>query len=528
VFEQAALAELLPAARRNGLIADLLGLVRKELIRPEHEQLGSSGDAYRFRHLLIRDAAYEALTKSERAELHARFASWLERVSGDRIEEVEEIIGYHLEQAHHYHVELGMLGPATADLADRAASRLAAAGRRATFRSGAATAINLLERALALRPEPSAERAELLVRLSSPKNMTGRSDEARAHAAEALAWATAAGDTVSRAMAEVAVVRVAADFRSTSIPDMQRAAATLADAGRHRDACYAHYVLMEIHINSGRYAEAIPPAEGMVAQAQLSGDPELFAGAEAHRAKVWTFGPTPVQPFLKNLEHLLTKLAGSKDAQRALQYCLAELYGLIGRFAEARAAALASRSADLEIGSPLDAATVSMVSGPMERLAGNARAAEDQLRTDLQTLTNADERWTLPTTAGLLAHLLCDRGAIDEAIRLLDEAESIAASDDYLSEVLLRSARARALAHLDPARALSLAQDAVVAAAKTDDLVRHGMVLLSLADVHEAAGRPDPGREAIRQARALFEAKGATAYVQLADRRMQGNATREG
>jgi hypothetical protein len=67
-----------------------------------------------------------------------------------------------------------------------------------------------------------------------------------------------------------------------------------------------------------------------------------------------------------------------------------------------------------------------------------------------------------------------------------------------------------------------------VAAAKTDDLVRHGMVLLSLADVHEAAGRPDPGREAIRQARALFEAKGATAYVQLADRRMQGNATREG
>ena len=51
----------------------LVGLVRKELIHPAPATL--AGDhAFRFRHLLIRDAAYDALPKETRAELHERFA----------------------------------------------------------------------------------------------------------------------------------------------------------------------------------------------------------------------------------------------------------------------------------------------------------------------------------------------------------------------------------------------------------------------------------------------------------------------
>ncbi len=129
-FEQAALAELVPADQGGALARDLLALVRKELIRPDRSQL-SAGDAYRFRHQLIRDAAYDALPKAERAELHARFGDWLERVSGDRLEEYEEIIGYHFEQAYSYRAELGLSDAASAALAQRAAERLASAGRRA-------------------------------------------------------------------------------------------------------------------------------------------------------------------------------------------------------------------------------------------------------------------------------------------------------------------------------------------------------------------------------------------------------------
>ena len=83
----------------------LASLVRKELIRPDKPQLPGE-DAFRFRHLLIRDAAYDALPKATRAELHQRFADWLEE-HGDDLVELDEILGYHLEQAARYRAELG-------------------------------------------------------------------------------------------------------------------------------------------------------------------------------------------------------------------------------------------------------------------------------------------------------------------------------------------------------------------------------------------------------------------------------------
>src|SRR5206468_4463385 len=102
----------------------LTGLVRKELVRPDKAQLAGE-DAYRFRHLLIRDAAYDALPKATRGELHERFADWLEGHSAELVE-VDEIVGYHLEQAYRYRVELG---EAEESLGRRAAARLCAAGR---------------------------------------------------------------------------------------------------------------------------------------------------------------------------------------------------------------------------------------------------------------------------------------------------------------------------------------------------------------------------------------------------------------
>src|SRR5205807_1810098 len=83
----------------------LVALVRKELVRPDRTQLPGD-DAYRFRHLLIRDAAYDGLPKAARAELHERFARWLQ-AQGAGLVELDEILGYHFEQAHRYRVELG-------------------------------------------------------------------------------------------------------------------------------------------------------------------------------------------------------------------------------------------------------------------------------------------------------------------------------------------------------------------------------------------------------------------------------------
>ena len=122
----------------------LAALVRRQLVRPDRAQIAGD-DGYRFRHLLIRDAAYDALPKAVRADLHARFADWLDE-HGQSLVERDEIVGYHLEQASRYRAQLGQ---PDADSADRAAARLTAAGNRAIdrqdYRGGAALLIAAAE-----------------------------------------------------------------------------------------------------------------------------------------------------------------------------------------------------------------------------------------------------------------------------------------------------------------------------------------------------------------------------------------------
>src|SRR5206468_4045347 len=132
-------------------VPELLGaLVRKELIRPERSSLGER--TYRFRHLLIRDAAYDSIPKQERAELHERFGRWLERTSGERAIEYEEVLGYHFEQSYRYRAELASVDEGARAIAREAAERLGGAGRRAFMRSDAPAGLNLVSRAVKLLP----------------------------------------------------------------------------------------------------------------------------------------------------------------------------------------------------------------------------------------------------------------------------------------------------------------------------------------------------------------------------------------
>jgi class 3 adenylate cyclase len=117
VFHRGAVAALAPDD--PDVPSRLMGLVRKELVRPSRALLPGD-DAFRFRHLLIRDAAYDSLPKAVRAELHERFATWLEEYAPGLVE-LDEILGYHLEQAARYRAELG--APAAGDQRCRAARR---------------------------------------------------------------------------------------------------------------------------------------------------------------------------------------------------------------------------------------------------------------------------------------------------------------------------------------------------------------------------------------------------------------------
>ena len=135
----------------SGMVDDgIRALLRKDLIRPDRGDLGEE-DAYRFRHLLVRDAVYDAMPKELRAALHEGFADWLEREARSA-GELDEFVGYHLEQSYRYREELGPVDDAGRAIADRAGEHLLAAGERAMGRGDVAAAEQLLGRAMALLP----------------------------------------------------------------------------------------------------------------------------------------------------------------------------------------------------------------------------------------------------------------------------------------------------------------------------------------------------------------------------------------
>jgi class 3 adenylate cyclase/tetratricopeptide (TPR) repeat protein len=195
VFERRAVTELTPEDERDGVAQRLMALVRKELVRPDPTG-AAEVNAFRFRHLLIRDAAYGAIPKSERAALHERFASWLEHVTGDRLDEYVEIVAYHFEEAYRYRAELGVAHQYVT-LAIRALDFLVRAARKGEAGLSFNEAARLYERALRLHRElPSssadqiASRGTLIERTAEAMWRDGRD----AQAAEAIRTALASGE----------------------------------------------------------------------------------------------------------------------------------------------------------------------------------------------------------------------------------------------------------------------------------------------------------------------------------------------
>ncbi len=180
VFHRGAVTALAPEPQRDGVPGRLLSLVRKELVRPDRTQIPGD-DAFRFRHLLIRDTAYESLPKAVRAELHERFAEWLDGHAS--LYEHDEILGYHLEQAARYRRELDPDDPSALEIERRAAERLGAAGRRAFDRDDIYATRNLLRRAVSLTPAGE-ERGRLLTELIEALYEAGEPEAADALLAE--------------------------------------------------------------------------------------------------------------------------------------------------------------------------------------------------------------------------------------------------------------------------------------------------------------------------------------------------------
>ncbi len=154
-FYLGALRELTPEPERGDVARRVQQLLRRDLIRPDVSDVAGE-EAFRFHHVLLRDAAYQMLPKETRAGLHERFAGWLDAHPG--LADLDEFVGYHLEQAHALRLELGPEDDDARSMAGRAADRLSTAGKRARDRGDFRASENLYRRAAALRGpnDPSA------------------------------------------------------------------------------------------------------------------------------------------------------------------------------------------------------------------------------------------------------------------------------------------------------------------------------------------------------------------------------------
>ncbi len=164
-FVQPAVESLAPTVLRPTVAKHLVSLSDKQFIRPSASN--DSAASFRFHHHLVRETVYNGMLKRARATLHIEFVRWADRVNAERERglEVEEVLGYHLEQAHRYLGELGPLDEQGIAVGRDAAQRLSSAAKRAFARGDMHAAANLYRRAVALLGADDPKRLELLARV---------------------------------------------------------------------------------------------------------------------------------------------------------------------------------------------------------------------------------------------------------------------------------------------------------------------------------------------------------------------------
>ncbi len=525
VFHRRAVAELTPEEVRPEVATHLLSLVRKELIRPDEGDMPGE-DAFRFRHLLICDAAYQSLSKEERAFLHERFASWLERVAIDRAQEYEEILGYHLEQAYRLRAELGPIDGAGRELGRRAAERLFAAGRRALNRNDMPAAANLLDRAAGLLERSDSARVAVLPDLGHILVTTGDLVRARAILDEAieLARETRDGRTEHRARVELLELRVQSepDFPVTEfIVGIEEANGVLAELGDDAAVARALLVGSRAHLMASRYDLMEQPLEQALVRAGRAADRRTEGEIVFWLMALRAFGSAPVDAAIERCERVLAEAPGNLQVEGSAMNFLGLLHAMQGRFDEARRCR--SRSAELarEFGDRLSLAATAMVDGWIELLAGQPERAEQVLRPGAETLIEMGETAYLSTVAGELARALYEQGRYDEAETWTKTSERASSPEDTASAMAWRTTRGRLLArHGDIEAGEALVCEAVLIGRGTDDPRSLGDCLLGLAEVLELAGRGEeaipPAEEALR----LYEQKGILPSIDQAKARL--------
>jgi class 3 adenylate cyclase/tetratricopeptide (TPR) repeat protein len=514
IFHRGGVEALAPEERE--VPRQLMSLVRKELVRPDRTQLAGD-DAFRFRHLLIRDAAYDALPKAERADLHQSFAAWLEQ-HGAELVELDEILGYHLEQAWRYKTELG--AASDPELMTAARARLESAARRAMLRDDSAAALNLLERALALVPEGE---IDLLLETDRLNTIfySGEVQLAYEAAGELGERAVAHGDRIAECTAAIERARFATfvdpEGAAEELKRLVDEALPEFEEARNSLALYVAYfgrgAAAHLH---GRMDEGREAMDRASALAEGLGLPHLQAWVQPYRVATRFHGTTP-----------LAEVIAWSDEQEAagfsspiLQNDRALGLAMLGRFDEARARSKELQTELEERGSMVALALLlGMLAPETERLAGDPAAALEASKRGCQMFEEVGERSWLSSALGIQGQALYELGDLDAAFAAAARGLELGASDDAYTQILTRGVQAKVLARRGSTEeAERLAREACELADATDMSCSRGGAYEDLAHVLYVAGKTAEAERAIEHAAEIYDAKGAVAMSERARR----------
>jgi class 3 adenylate cyclase/tetratricopeptide (TPR) repeat protein len=524
-FAALAVASLAPEPVRPTIDTHLEGLARKHLV---HAVDSLDADSlYRFHHHLVRDTVYGGLLKRARSTLHLDFVRWADRVNAERGRglEFEEILGYHLEQAHRYLAELGPLDQKGLEIGADAARRLASAARRAFARGDAQAAGNLFRRAVALLPTEDPARLPLLPELGEVLLELGQFAESRTVVDEALATAKTVGNKRVEASALLArmLVRLhsgesgnwsdaALELTTTVIP-------LLEEQGAHAELGKAWRLVAMVQQIAGKLGEASETIAKVIRHARLAGDERLVARSALGMTLSAVYGPTPALAAIEQCEALIAGGMADRQVQNLIIGKIALLHAMAGDYATARRNATSARSVLRDVSPGVRAAASSLDVAEVELLAGDPVAAERELRPDCEMLQGLGEKFFLSTMATALARALLEQGRDEEAMALTETAKTSAADDDVETQAEWRCVRALILAGRgELAEAEAMARAARELAFQTEAPVVRASTLSALATVLSRAGRADEARLSVADAIAIYTAKGDVSSLRRAER----------
>ena len=486
-------------------------LVERELLLPAPAEIAGEL-AWRFRHALVRDAAYESTPKSTRAHGHERVARWLASIE-TRVPEADARIGTHLEWAHRAAVELGRATPELEALAARAAQHLAAAGTRAHVRGDLPSEIALLSRAAALLDRDDPARAELLPAVAAALFEAGSLDRAAAVADEALAVGERLGLARVRWRAAVERERLHV-FRNpeavepdASLAVTRRAVTALRELGDDLGLARAYYVGCELVWLKGSSEMGYRNAKRVLHHARRARAGFEIEAAISYMAWALVVNAVSVSDGIRECAGLQREVTG-RYAALSVRGFKAVLDAMAGRFELARSDLATAREGIAELGFQQSSVWMAVFDAMAETLAGDAAAAERVLEDAERIAIDIGDRWFQSTILVDRAHAILAQNRPDAAAEAVARIDDVPAPRDMEWRVKRHAARGK-LAALqgNPDQALREARAATALADSTEMFTFRADAHRDLAEVATRCHRPEEARAAAATALALYEAK---------------------